>query len=186
MINHCVRTGQPRQIAALRHVTHSNREKNQGKSEPVFIDGIHIRRLAEKKQKALSVESRFAAGLHCTESTDESTNLFIHTRKSSAISPPLSQKRNLESFPAELCWAILTQWSDAVKEFSFSESDLPVWVLESKNVLVVSTVIVPIVPSVICAHESRRPRYLFERKWNQPNVAIHRAYAKKSFCFGIT
>lgn len=32
--------------------------------------------------------------------------------------------------------------------------------LESKNVLVVSTVIVPIVPSVICAHESLRPRYL--------------------------
>lgn len=37
---------------------------------------------------------------------------------------------------------------------------LPVCVLESKNVLVVSTVIVLNVPSVIWAQESRRPRYL--------------------------
>lgn len=36
----------------------------------------------------------------------------------------------------------------------------PVCVLESKNVLVVSTVMVPMVPSVICAQESLLPRYL--------------------------
>lgn len=39
--------------------------------------------------------------------------------------------------------------------------NLPVWVLESKKVLVVSTVIVPIVPSIICADESLLPLYLF-------------------------
>lgn len=47
----------------------------------------------------------------------------------------------------------------------------PVCVLESKKVLVVSTVIVPMVPSVICAHESLRPRYLkWRRGWTNTTV----------------
>lgn len=48
----------------------------------------------------------------------------------------------------EICWSEL------------SREHLPVCVLESKNVLVVSTVMVAKVPSVICALESLRPRYL--------------------------
>lgn len=50
--------------------------------------------------------------------------------------------------------------------------DSPVCVLESKNVLVVSTVIVPIVPSVICAHESLRPRYLCWMIQTQNKIAL--------------
>lgn len=62
--------------------------------------------------------------------------------------------------------------------------NLPVWVLESKNVLVVSTVIVPMVPSVICALESRRPRYLCNiGKRILDNIyKIHQKFFLSLFC----
>lgn len=72
----------------------------------------------------------------------------------------------------KICFSLVFLFECKKKEI---KNNLPVCVLESKKVLVVSTVIVPIVPSVICAEESRRPRYLHENTkmfwlfWFYPN-----------------